>query len=43
MALIAAGVAFLNFPIGFVRALYTFSVLLGRHHAATVRPAGVDT
>ena len=33
VAMIAAGVAFLEFPIGLVLAVYTFSVLLGRHHA----------
>lgn len=33
VALIAAGIAFLEFPIGVVLAVYTFSVLLGRHHA----------
>jgi hypothetical protein len=33
VALIAACIAFLDFPIGFVLAVYTFSVLLGKHHA----------
>jgi hypothetical protein len=29
----AASVAFLEFPIGLVLAVYTLAVLLGRHHA----------
>lgn len=33
VALIAACVAFLDFPIGFLLAVYTFSALLGKHHA----------
>lgn len=33
VALIAAAVAFLEFPIGFALAIYAFSVLLGRQHA----------
>jgi len=33
VTLIAASIAFLDFPIGLVLAVYTFSVLLGRHHA----------
>lgn len=33
VALIAACVAFLDFPIGFALAVYTFSALLGKHHA----------
>lgn len=33
VALIAACIAFLDFPIGFVLSLYTFSALLGRRHA----------
>jgi hypothetical protein len=32
-ALIAGCIAFLDFPIGFLLAVYTFSVLLGKHHA----------
>jgi hypothetical protein len=32
ITLIAAVFAFLEFPIGFALAIYTFSVLLGRHH-----------
>jgi hypothetical protein len=32
VTLIAAGCAFLEFPIGFALAIYTFSVLLGKHH-----------
>lgn len=33
VVLIAACVAFLDFPIGFLLAVYTFSALLGKHHA----------
>jgi len=33
VTLIAAGFAFLEFPIGFALAIYSFSVLLGKHHA----------
>lgn len=33
VALIAAGLAFLEFPIGLVLAVYTAPVLLGKHHA----------
>jgi len=33
VALLAACVAFLEFPIGFLLAVYTFSALLGKHHA----------
>ncbi len=33
VTLIAAAVAFLDFPIGFVLAIYTATVLLGRQHA----------
>ena len=33
VTMIAAAVSFLDFPIGFVLALFTFSVLLGRDHA----------
>jgi len=33
VTLIAGCVAFLEFPIGFALAVYTFSVLLGKHHA----------
>lgn len=33
VALLAAVVAFTEFPIGFVLAVYTFSVLLGKRHA----------
>jgi hypothetical protein len=33
VTLIAAGLAFLEFPIGFALAIYTFTVLFGRHHA----------
>lgn len=34
VTLFAAGIAFLQFPIGLVLAIYTFSVLLGKHHAS---------
>ena len=37
LALAAAVFAFTQFPIGLVLALYTFSVLLGKHHAKLFR------
>jgi hypothetical protein len=42
VALIAAGVAFLEFPIGFALAIYAFSVLLGRHHAQLYAQLGAN-
>ncbi len=33
VSLIASGLAFLEFPIGFALAIYTFSVLVGKRHA----------
>lgn len=42
VALLAAAAAFLDFPIGFALAIYTFSVLLGRHHAQLYARLGAD-
>ena len=42
VTLIAAGFAFLEFPIGFALAIYTFTVLLGRHHGQLYSRLGIN-
>ncbi|WP_348264948.1 zinc ribbon domain-containing protein [Telmatobacter sp. DSM 110680] len=42
VTLVAAGFAFLDFPIGFALAIYTFCVLHGKHHGHLFSRLGVN-